>query len=228
MKKIVTNDGSVTFHNIQYNETYHSVSGALEEAFEKFAKPCKLKDGMKVLDICFGLGYNSLAAISLANVEITALENDPIILKQIKNIKMPMNYNINNNPIKNTNNNKYYPTTEILKNNYEKIKEAADKLQYKDDKIKIKIILGDARETVKKLNERFDAVFLDPFSPKKCPELWTEDFFEGISKLMKSNSVLTTYSCAGVVRKNLEKAGFTVRDGPSIGRRAPSTIAYAI
>jgi len=63
MKKIITKDGSVTFKNESYDETYHSTSGALEEAFEKFAKPCNLKDGMNVLDICFGIGYNSLAAI---------------------------------------------------------------------------------------------------------------------------------------------------------------------
>ena len=87
MRKIITKDGSITFHNELYDETYHSTSGALEEAFEKFAKPCKLKDGMKVLDVCFGLGYNSLAAISLANVEVVALENDPLILKVMQKIK---------------------------------------------------------------------------------------------------------------------------------------------
>ena len=81
---------------------------------------------------------------------------------------------------------------------------------------------------IKNLNQKFDAVFLDPFSPKKCPELWTERFFKDIRKLMKQNSVLTTYSCAKITRNNLVNAGFNVKDGPSIGRRAPSTIAYAL
>ena len=232
MKKIITNDDSVTFLNAEYNETYHSVSGALEEAFEKFARPCKLKDGMKILDICFGLGYNSLAAISLANVEIVALENDTAILKQIKNTEMPLDYKFNNNQLKNNslenNYNKNYPTFEMLKHNYKKIKIAAEKLNYEDDKVKLRIIIGDAGETIKNLNQKFDAVFLDPFSPKKCPELWTEKFFKDIRKLMKQNSVLTTYSCAKIIRNNLVNAGFNVKDGPSIGRRAPSTIAYAL
>ena len=231
MQQTITKDNSITFYNEKYSEHYHSVSGALEEAFEKFAKPCKLKNGMRALDVCFGLGYNSLAAISLANVQIVALENDTAILKQIKNIEMPKNYNFNNNKTKNTEANNYdknYPTSEMLKHNYEKIKIAAEKLSYQDYKVKIKIILGDARETIKNLNEKFDAVFLDPFSPKKCPELWTKEFFHDMRKLMKHNSVLATYSCAGIVRKNLEKAGFNVKDGPSIGRRAPSTIACAL
>ena len=221
----------MTFYNEKYSEHYHSVSGALEEAFEKFARPCKLKDGMKILDICFGLGYNSLAAISLANVEIAALENDPIILKQIKNIEMPINCEFNGNKTKNidaNNYNKNHPSLETLKNNYEKIKAAAEKLGYSDEKVKIRIILGDARETIRGLDGNFDAVFLDPFSPKKCPELWTREFFHDIKKIMKANSVLATYSCARAVRDNLMNAGFSVEDGPSIGRRAPSTIAYAL
>jgi|TARA_Y100000310_G_scaffold274244_1_gene290139 chorismate dehydratase len=218
MQKVITKDNSITFHNEKYDETYHSISGALEEAFEKFARPCKLKDGMNVLDVCFGLGYNSLAAIYMANVSIVALENDSMILKQIRDIEIPIDYNINQDSIKNNN----------LKNNYNKIKIAAEKLSFNDDKVKIKIILGDARETIKDLDGKFDAVFLDPFSPKKCPELWTGEFFKDIRKLMKSNSVLATYSCASSVRKNLEKAGFVVKDGPSIGRKAPSTIAYCL
>ena len=42
---------------------------------------------------------------------------------------------------------------------------------------------------------------------------------------MKKNAVLATYSCAGIVRKNLEEAGFEVKDSPAVGRRSPSTIA---
>lgn len=204
MEKVVTGDGSITFRNEKYDECYHTKSGAIEEAFEKYAKPCKLRNGMKVLDICFGIGYNSLAAISLADVEIVGLENDIEILKKIDDIEMP----------------------EKLKQNYEKIKQATKQLNYKDNKTTIKIILGDARKTIKTVNEKFDAVFLDPFSPKKCPELWTYEFFSEISKKMKKGAVLATYSCAGSVRKNLKKAGFIVKDGPIVGRRSPSTLAY--
>ncbi len=200
MEKVITNDSSATFRNKTYDECYHSTSGAIEEAFEKFAKPCKLKDGMKVLDICFGIGYNSLAAISLANVEIVGLENDKEILKKIDGVEVP----------------------EELKKSYEKIKQAAKTLNYQD---KIKIIVGDARKTIKSITEKFDAVFLDPFSPKKCPELWTAEFMNEIAKRMKPGSILATYSCAGVVRENLKSAGFKVEDGPCIGRRSPSTIA---
>jgi len=205
MEEVKTKDNSITYFNEKYQERYHSVSGALEEAFEKFAKPCKLKDGMNVLDICFGLGYNSLAAISLAKVKIIALENDLEILETIETI----------------------PIKKELQENYNKIKQAAKNHNYSDKDIEIKIILGNALETIKKLKEKFDVVFLDPFSPKKCPELWTESFFSDIRKVMKPNSVLATYSCARIVRDNLEKVGFKVKDGPCVGRKSPSTLAYS-
>ncbi len=205
MEKVVTKDNSVTFRSEKYTECYHSVSGAIEEAFEKFARPCKLKDGMKVLDVCFGIGYTSLAAISIANVEIIGLENDPEILAKTAEVEV----------------------ADEFKENYEKIRKAAKSLSYSDEKTKIKILLGDARETIKKIDEKFDAVLMDPFSPKKCPELWTLEFISEIAKRMKPGAVLTTYSYARAVRENLKSAGLIVTDGPVIGRRSPATIATA-
>ncbi|MBU0461571.1 MAG: hypothetical protein KJ574_03210, partial [Nanoarchaeota archaeon] len=88
LKIITTKDGSVTFHNAKYDQTYHSVSGAEEEAIKKFAEPCKIAElakagKIKILDVCFGLGYNSCAAIDAAKkankdceIDIVGLEND--------------------------------------------------------------------------------------------------------------------------------------------------------
>ncbi|MFH1331897.1 MAG: MnmC family methyltransferase [archaeon] len=203
MKKIVTADGSTTYYNEKYDECYHSKTGAVEEAEKKFVEPAKIKSGMRILDVCFGLGYNSMAAMQKAKkLKITALEKDPEILK--KGIK---------NKVKG------------YEKEYRKIREAAKNLQYKDNDVEIKIIIGDATKTIKKLDEKFDAVFLDPFSPTKNPELWTEKFFKELKNRMKKGARLTTYSCAKAVRNNLKKAGFKVYDGPRVGRRGPSTIA---
>lgn len=203
MKEIITGDNSITFYNDKYDETYHSTSGAIEESFEKFVKPCRINDGMKILDICFGIGYNCCAALDSAKkLKIICLENDKEILEQIQTLNPKLkNYNI--------------------------IKKLAKNFEYNDENYDLKLIMGDARETIKTLNDKVDAVFLDPFSPKKCPELWTKDFFADIKRVMNKNAILATYSCAGIVRRNLNSAGFTVKDGPCVGRRSPSTIAVA-
>ncbi|MEA3515120.1 MAG: MnmC family methyltransferase [Nanoarchaeota archaeon] len=204
MKQVTTRDDSITLFNEQYQEHYHSHTiGAIEEAFVKFAEPCKIKDGMKILDVCFGLGYNTLAAISMSkNLEIVGLENDPKILEKTATIEVP----------------------ERFRKDYEIIRKAAKTLEYHEDGLKIKILVGDARQKIKEAGTNFDAVFLDPFSPKKCPELWTKEFFDEIFKRMNKGAILATYSCATIVRNNLADAGFTVKDGPVFGRKSPATI----
>lgn len=204
MEKLITGDGSITLYSEKYQEYFHTKSGALEESFEKFAKPCNLKPGAEILDIGFGLGYNILAAMCSANhIKIISLEKDKTVLEEVQSLEVP----------------------EHLKEYFGIIKKAAKNLCYKDENFEIKIILGDAAETIKTINERFEAVFLDPFSPSKNPELWTVEFFINVKKLMKDKAVLATYSYARLVRENLKKAGFQVKDGPIIGRRSPSTLA---
>ncbi len=60
-----TNDGSVGLFSPQDDDIYHSTFGALTEAYEKFILPTNLEEyfksnnEIKVLDICYGIGYNS-------------------------------------------------------------------------------------------------------------------------------------------------------------------------
>lgn len=210
IKRVITKDGSVSFFSEHFKETYHSISGTKEEALEKFVKPCNIKDNYKILDVCFGIGYKTATALTIAkHLEIIGLENDPAILHEILIVDNDL------------------PSYEIIKK-----LAAAKGYCYADNQCTIKIMLDDARVSIKQLTKThpwyFHAVFLDPFSPKACPELWTEEFFKDIFACMRHGGILTTYSCARVVRDNLKKAGFTVKDGPCIGRRAPSTIAVKL
>lgn len=208
---IITGDGSTTFYNEEFKQIYHSISGAVEESVEKFVKPCIKFKGKhpKILDICFGLGYNTAAALDiLGPCSVVGLENDESILESSKDVI------------------DYFKSYSI-------VRKAALEKKFNDGKTSIKIIVGDARENVKKLgkeieedsNTLFDIVFLDPFSPAACPELWTEEFMKDIFSVVKPGGILTTYSCARKVRDALKTAGFAVRDGPVVGRRAPATIA---
>jgi len=230
MDKVLTKDGSVTFKNSDVDETYHSTSGAKEESLKKFVEPCldliSKKTKIKVLDICFGLGYNSAALLDalLSNpklktvsVSITGIELDKNILLKILEIDSQFD--------------SYYLIKELISKNIEKINSImpdsniSHKFTIKKDNIKLTLIIGNALSEVKLLNEKFNICFFDPFSPKKHPHLWTLEFFKDIFSLLDNNSILTTYSCARIVRDNLKSAGFTIKDGPCVGRRAPSTIA---
>ena len=214
MEKVRTKDGSTSFRSEKYDEHYHTLSGAKEESFEKHAKPAKLleaakKGKVRILDFCFGLGYNAAAAIDLiqeadenCEIEVIGLENDMEIINEIKNLDED------------------FSCWKMFK----ELTQSKD-LSYEKGKIKMKVILDDALKAIDHLEGNFDAVFFDPFSPKKHPEMWTEEVFKKMFKLMRKGAVLTTYSCARITRDNMKAAGFQVLDGPCIGRRSPSTIA---
>lgn len=60
-----TNDGSTGLYSPADNDIYHSAYGALTEAYEKFVLPSEPDfyfqnySEIKILDICYGIGYNS-------------------------------------------------------------------------------------------------------------------------------------------------------------------------
>ena len=206
MQLVKTQDGSYTVFNQKYQEHYHTISGALEEAFEKHVNAIGVKDGFHILDFCFGLGYNSIIATKKhKNLQIIGLENDIEIIKTIKELEVP---------------------SEIEKE-FAAFRNLAEELKITDDNNNtIKLIIGDALVSLDSLpRDHFDRVFFDPFSPGKQPEMWSEKVFPKVYNVMKPGAKLSTYSCAKSVRQNMLAAGFKVLDGPVIGRKSPATIA---
>ncbi len=63
-----TEDGSIGLYSYAEKDVFHSKFGALTEAWEKFVLPAKLDefkyDNLKVLDVCYGIGYNTKALMS--------------------------------------------------------------------------------------------------------------------------------------------------------------------
>ena len=205
MKKIQTRDGSFTFLNEEYGETYHcSTVGALEESRIKYVEPANIKDHDTILDFCFGLGYNTIAALKITkNISVTAIELNQDILKEVLTNEVPK---------------EYFSQNEIIKKT---VSNALNNIPNKT----INLIIGDAKEEITKLpDNHFDAIFFDPFSPGKHKELWSLEIFKECFRVMKKEGRLTTYSCATWVRNNLKDAGFKVIDGPIFGRKSASTI----
>ncbi|MFH1396334.1 MAG: MnmC family methyltransferase [archaeon] len=224
MRKILTYDNTETFINDEVGESYHSFTGAVEEALKKYAEPCKIavlaKTGkVKILDVCSGLGYNSAMAIDVAleanpncEIEVVCLEFDPEILEKIQEVNPPIKFF------------KHYK--KLKKNNSENSKHSENNLDFTEGNVTVKVILGDARETVKELQDNhFDAVFFDPFSPKTAPDMWQTPFFKEMYRVMNDKAILATFSCARMVRENMAAADLMYDEGPTVSRRGPGTIA---
>jgi radical SAM protein (TIGR01212 family) len=223
LKVVDTEDGSVTFWNEDYKEHYHTPAGARLEAEEKYIVPGRLKERLakgdvRLLDVCFGLGYNSLAAMKIASrgirhealgnseLTVTALEMDRRVVGAVaQNIQTSDNDSFD-----------WKKALEDLYSNHSCLVPHASCLMH----------WGDARYTVTHLpHTSYDLVFLDAFSTQRNSELWTIDFFRKLKTVMKPDAVLLTYCAAIPVRAGLMEAGFHVGETAPIGRQRGGTIA---
>jgi tRNA U34 5-methylaminomethyl-2-thiouridine-forming methyltransferase MnmC len=68
---------------------------------------------------------------------------------------------------------------------------------------------------------RFDAIYLDPFSPEANPEAWTPEVLRRLAAHLAPSGRLVSYSVRGDVRRALTAAGLRVQKvpGPAGGKR---------
>lgn len=195
-----TEDGSTTLFSEEFGESYHSTyDGALHETLQKHVVPAfsfqQNKKSITILDICFGLGYNTLATLYhikneklTTKVHIISPEFDESLIRSLGTFTYPKEFE------------SFRAIIEALSQN----------LYYEDAQFKIEILLGDARQSVPKLKEKFDIVYQDAFSPAQNPLLWTREYFADIRAVSKEDTILTTYSTAIAVRMGLYENGFKI------------------
>jgi len=199
-KVILCEDGTNTLFSSEFNEPYHSTKdGALHESLEKHVKPAlmikKDKSSLVILDICFGLGYNSLATLYYVKkhniktkIEILSPEFDDQLIASLMTFDYPDEFK-NLTPI---------------------IQKLSQNFYYEDAQFKIDILRGDARVTLPKIKKKIDIVYQDAFSPTQNPLLWTKEFFQDISHISKEDTILTTYSTAASIRLGLYENAFYI------------------
>ena len=335
-----TNDGSVGLYSENFDDIYHSASGALTEAYEKFVYPIDwdvlLKhDNIKILDICYGIGYNTKSFLNYIfenkkkllkmknnlkknfkknfetlthtetiytnnisrekteyynepiytnnifnKISVTAVDNDEILFGLSPFIKTGVRNFKNNSDIINKHDiekylnrkNKNFPkiknlinfqilskiaqkSPEILQNplvvsildNKEYNKFLISDLRginkyllsylssdsfllnlhniyyryistcykiglkrYKLQDFDFNIKIDDARNVVKADKNLYNLIFLDAFTPSKCPCLWTYEFFKRLYEILKQDGMLFTYSSSARVRSAMKEAGFEI------------------
>jgi tRNA U34 5-methylaminomethyl-2-thiouridine-forming methyltransferase MnmC len=214
---VKTDDGTYTLRSQMVSdssETMHTSNGALSEAKQKFVIPADIqgKDEVIILDICTGLGYN--AAEALENV-LNSANQVTIDLVEISWETLAVSLLIPC-PVK---------SHEILKKAIENYLVNRGYLKFHLEKtnipsnLEINVHCKDAREVVSNLPKKsYDAIFLDPFSPGKTPELYSVEFLLKIKDLLKYDGIILTYTSAAPVRSALINIGLEVGEGPAMGR----------
>ena len=93
-----TQDGSIGLYSYEDHDVYHSKFGALTEAWEKFVLPSGIDkklntvERIRVLDVCYGIGYNTKALMSyVINCDENFFKKEKFFKKNFKKIKSLIN-----------------------------------------------------------------------------------------------------------------------------------------
>ncbi len=227
---VETADGSATFVHPVHGQTFHSRSGAWQEARERYATACRLVERARelstvaLLDVGTGLGWNLAAALAAlegtnARLRATSLERDPDVIRAV--LEGPA-------LARDVEAERWHAQVRAALSTA-----LADPVRARSaDGVpmgngSLRLCIGDGRATLAAIEPavRFDAVFLDPFSPAVESELWEPDFLFEIARRMRPGAWLSTYTVSLPVRARLVAAGLRVGPGARVGAKSTGTIA---
>ncbi len=198
-------DGSFSLYSVEYGEGFHCRSGALLEAQRTFVRPAQLErfcagEELWVVDVCVGLGTNSAALLEAAaprglRLRWFGLEIDPAPLALAlaepsfcAQWQAPLGLDL--------------------------LRQLRDTSCWRSSHGQGQLHWGDARQAIEAVLEcsagRCDLVMLDAFSPRHCPQLWSQEFLAALAALLAPRGRLLTYCSAAAPRRSLAAAGLQV------------------
>tara|TARA_R110001592_G_scaffold363109_2_gene680375 strand:+ start:43651 stop:44304 length:654 start_codon:yes stop_codon:yes gene_type:complete len=203
LELIPTDDGSFTFYRADIDETYHSRHGAKQESqyvfidkglkhYYNLHKP----EIIRIFEVGFGTGLNALLTLEQApcKIDYKGVEKFPIDNETHKSWlnQMDLDQQIGSS---------------VIDFDWDK------KCAYKDHFIhKSSKDLFDFETQ----DNAFDLIYFDAFGFRAQEEMWTSEVCQYMHQILDTNGVLVTYAAKGLVRRNLESAGFVCErlEGP--------------
>ena len=203
----------------KFDDPYYSLDNGLEEVRHVFLNSNKLaqrlKDGFKIAELGFGTGLNFLSTLwqwrlkkQKGKLSYTSFEAFPMKPRDMVKAQSE------------------FAELSSIRHEFSSLWSALlEKGELNGSDYKLELILGDARRTIMNIDMKADCWFLDGFSPAKNPELWEKGLLNEVFRCTANKGTLSTYSAAGVVRRNLSSAGFEVKRISGFGRKRHMTLA---
>ena len=200
---ITTSDGSKTIQIEGWNEQYHSIHGALQEAkhvyinagLKTFLERQPKQNALTLLEIGFGTGLNALlTALESLNIsqEICyhGIEAYPVTADELQALEYDLL--IGSDP-------------SIFRQIHSCSWEETQKILPHFSIVKRQAFFSDIAEA-----NAFDVIYFDAFGPRVQPHLWIESIFKKMYEALRPNGLLVTYCAKGSVRRSMQAVGFEV------------------
>lgn len=223
-------------YSTRFNDTYFSVSPenpqhGLAETRHVFlqhnqlaqrwqALPANSPSHFTILETGFGSGLNFLAALQLwqatapssARLHFVSVEIAPFSLADLQRAHA------------------HFPELAELSlalcAQYRLLQPGINQLELHQYGVSLTLIIGDAATVLPQLDCTVDAWFLDGFAPSKNPEMWQGFLFSTMARCSQAGSRFATFTCAGVVKRGLQSAGFQVEKVAGYGAKREMLCGY--
>ncbi|MFH6934861.1 tRNA (5-methylaminomethyl-2-thiouridine)(34)-methyltransferase MnmD [Flavobacterium sp. FlaQc-30] len=197
---IKTLDGSTTIHLEEWNESYHSKHGAIQEAKHVFIKnglSLFESNPVSILEIGFGTGLNAFITFleseeKQQHINYVGVEAYPIAASEV----LAMNY-----------------VEELEAESFSEVFKKMHESEWNEEvKINSRFSLTKRKQFFDEIDdlEIFDLIYFDAFGYRVQPELWSTAIFQKMYNSLKPNGVLVTYAARGIVKRSMIEVGFTV------------------
>lgn len=197
---ITTSDGSTSIHLPDWEESYHSKHGAIQEAKHVFIQngfSCCNEKSISILEIGFGTGLNAFitfleAKQSGQNIEYVGVEAYPVSMEEVMQMNYPEALNANE-------------FNTVFKLFHESEWNKAVTFSPTFSLTKRKQFFNDIDD-----QNQFNLIYFDAFGFRVQPELWSVEIFKKMYKALKPEGILVTYACRGPIKRAMMEAGFQI------------------
>ncbi len=208
-----------------YNDIYFDKLNGPQETEHVYlntnnlTKKFKNKQKFVIAEIGFGTGLNFILTWKLwkenrkTNGSLTyiSFENAPLSKKDIEKVYKKFK--------------KLDGYSSFLLKNIPARCKSTHRIFIKADNINLILIYDDITSLIN-FNFKADTWFLDGFSPKKNPLVWTDKLFKQLYNFTNLDGSLSTFSVAGHIRRGLLKAGFKVSKVSGYGNKKEISYAF--
>ncbi|WP_101689547.1 tRNA (5-methylaminomethyl-2-thiouridine)(34)-methyltransferase MnmD [Dysgonomonas massiliensis] len=199
-----TADGSHTLFVPELDEHYHSVNGAVQESMHIFIRTGlhhHPERELNIFEIGFGTGLNAyLTAIDAEQnnrlIRYTSIEAYPVDQELASQLNYPSQAG---------------QRSDLFASLH--VAEWDTPIRINDNFILHKIEADFTKFDFSRI-EKIDIVYFDAFAPEKQSDMWSQELFDNLYRVMNNGGILVTYCAKGVVRRMMQQSGFMVERLP--------------
>lgn len=212
--------------SLLYGDVYHSRAGALAQAAHVFLQGNDLPQGWRGRDtftVCetgFGLGNNFLALWQAwracpqrpRHLHVLSFEAHPFSAADLAQALAPHQGEAAG------------LAAELVKA-WPPLTPGLHRLEFEGGALTLTLAFGQVEYLARQVEACVDAFFLDGFSPRVNPQMWSRELFGQLVRIANQGATAATWCSAGQVRRDLAAAGFLTTRAEGFGGKRHMTKA---